>query len=234
MTYLILQMAACLLIAFLLGVLIGWLLCKLCTGKCKKQHCDSHGDLNQETQNKIESSSAGVSSAAAASSAVAADTHGFISDDNDDTVIHLDTTIDLDGDGYGIQTLEGIGPKTADLFQGYGIKTVGDYLRKLHNPAAREQAAKDLDILVEPLHNWACMSDLLRIEGIDHQWAELAVAADVKTTFDLSHCDAHALAQKMESVNNAGAQLIAPTTPSAEQVQNWVERAKNIATVVTV
>ena len=211
MTYLILQMLFCLLIAFLLGALVGWLLCKLCccTGKSKQACCDKN-DSN-------------IIGAAAITPLVS----------DNDTVIDLDTAVDLDGDGYGIETLEGIGPQTGDLFRGYGVATVGDFLRKLHNPVSREQAAKDLNIMVDPINKWASMADLLRIDGVDHQFSELLTAANIRTIFDLSKSDPQNLAAHLEEVNNAGKQLIAPTSPSAEQTQDWVSKARNIADVVT-
>ncbi len=211
MTYLITEIAIHLLIAFLIGLFFGWLFAKMCgAGKCKRNHEDSDPT----------SVSALVSNA--------------FEDEDDTATISLDTTVDLDADAYGIETLQGIGPQTGDLFRGYGVNSVGDYLRKLHAPHAREQAAKSLDILVQPLHNWASMSDLLRVEGIDHQHAELAFSVDVLTVADLAHSDAAALVAKMDQVNNEGKQLIAPTVPDVAQVQSWIGRAKTMSPVVSI
>ena len=152
----------------------------------------------------------------------------------DADVSDLDTDVALDSDAYAIQTLEGVGPKTGDLFRGYGVASVGDYLRKLHSPERREQAADDLGILAKPLHEWASMSDLLRVEGIDHQYAELTSAAGIGTVADLAHSEADALAAKMEEVNKAGKQLIAPTSPSADEVNGWIARARGMKAVVSI
>jgi len=150
-------------------------------------------------------------------------------------VVDLDTSVNLDADGYAIETLEGIGPQTGDSFRGYGVATVGDYLRKLNQPQAREVAAESLGMSrVKMLHDWASMSDLLRVEGIDHQYAELTLAAGVQTVGELARADASSLAAQMESVNNAGKQLIAPTVPSAGEVSDWISRAKHMKAVVSV
>jgi len=214
MTYLIMQMLFCLFIAFLLGLLIGWLLCKLFCGGKKKSCCDGAADV----------------AVPAMGAAAVAPVMDIMEDDGE---IDLDTAVDLDAEGYGIQTLEGIGPQTGDLFRGYGVASVGDYLRKLYTPELREKAAKDLDILVKPLHGWASMSDLLRVEGIDHQYAELTSAAGIETVQDLAASDADELAARMDSVNNAGKQLIAPTSPSASEVAGWIAKAKTMSPVVT-
>ncbi len=221
MTYLITQILLCLLIAFVLGLILGWLLCKLC-GCCnkKKAHCtDDSCDV---------SPTATVATAAPAAAA------GFVSDYDDTATINLDTAVDLDASAYEIETLEGIGPQTGNLFRGYGVATVGDYLRKLHKPLLREEAAKELNILVKPLHDWASMSDLLRVEGIDHQYAELTYAAGVQTVSELAHSDAQQLVGEMDRLNNAGKQTIAPTVPTVEEVYDWVSRAQNMSPVVSV
>lgn len=220
MTYLITQILLCLIIAFLLGLLLGYLLCKICSCKgCKTcKHKQGEVDAKDDVRNLSTPKS-------------------FVSkyDEAEDTAtINLDTDVDLDADIYDIETLEGIGPQTGNLLRGYGVATVGDYLRKLHSPRAREQAAKDLNILVKPLHDWASMSDLLRVEGIDHQYAELVHATGISTVVDLAHSNAEELTGEMETVNNAGKQLIAPTVPNADEVRDWIARARGMSPVVTV
>jgi hypothetical protein len=218
MTYLITEIAIHLLIAFLIGLFLGWLFAKICgAGKCKKSGCNN---------DKAEINSDAASVSALVSNA--------FEEDDDTATISLDTNVDLDADAYGIETLQGIGPQTGDLFRSYGVNSVGDYLRKLHAAPAREQAAKSLDILVQPLHNWASMSDLLRVDGIDHQHAELAFSADVLTVGDLARSDAAALVAKMDQVNNEGKQLISPTVPDVAEVQSWIGKAKNMSPVVSI
>ncbi len=211
MTYLLFQMLLCLLIAFILGLILGWLFCKI-------------WGCNSDSKSCCGSDSADDDMALAPP---------FVdTEDNDD--VDLDTSVDLDSDIYDIETLEGIGPQTGDLFRGYGISSVGGYLRKLNTPEKREQAAKDLEILLKPLNNWASMSDLLRVEGIDHQYAELTHATGIDTVADLADSYAETLVSNMIEVNNAGKQLIAPTTPSVEEVASWIDQAKDMARVVLV
>lgn len=222
MTYLITQILLCLLIAFLLGLLLGYLFGKMGS---RKTNCDKpHHEDDMAVP--------------AASLASAGDVQGFVSgyDDEDDgtATMALDTNVDLDGEAYLIETLEGIGPQTGNLFRGYGIASVGDFLRKLHKPSVREQAARDLNILVKPVHDWASMADLLRVEGIDHQYAELAYATGVATVGQLASCNADELVAEMDAVNNAGKQTIAPTVPDAGEVQDWIARARGMSPVITV
>lgn len=235
MTYLILQMLVCLAIAFLLGAVIGFMIGKMGSGRCKKKSCDSKSSKSAD--------------APLASAPVLEDDIDFDMDDLSDVsemsspaikqegpsfnTVNLGTSIDLDGQGYSIETLEGIGPQTGDLLRGYGVASIGDYLRKLNKPDQREQAAKQLEILEPSLHKWAAMADLLRVEGIDHQFAELLVAGDIRCVRDLGECDVDALAAKLYDLNNAGAQLIAPVSPPAEQIATWVDSARMMPVVVT-
>ena len=212
MIYLITQILLCLLVAFLLGLLVGYLLCKLFCGSKKNNH-------SVDTDDNL---------------AAAGFVSPYVDDEDDTAMISLDTDINLDEEIYDIETLEGIGPQTGDLFRGYGISSVGDFLRKLHSPSSRKQAAKDLNILEKPLHDWASMSDLLRVVGIDHQYAELAHAAGIKTVGELGRSDAEYLTAEMVRVNSAGKQLIAPTAPSSDVVSDWINTAKDMSPVVSV
>ncbi len=210
MAYLITQILLCLLISFLLGLLLGYLLCKMCCGgKSKKEKKD-------------------VANTATSFSSP------YVDDAEDAATINLDTNVNLDADGYDIETLEGVGPQTGGLFREYGISTVGDLLRKLHTPSSRELAAKDLNILVKPIHDWASMSDLLRVEGIDHQYAELAYTTGISTISQLAKANADDLVAEMETVNNAGKETIAPTVPTVDEVNDWISNAKNMSPVVTI
>lgn len=149
-----------------------------------------------------------------------------------DGPITLDTKRNLDGDNFAIETLEGIGRHTGQLFRKYNISTVGDYLRQLHSPAQRAKAATKMGIKIEPLNDWAGMADLLRLEDMDAQAAELLYRADVKTVIDLAAVNAKTLANKLEKVNTSGNQLIAPEVPSADQLKRWISEAKHRSAVV--
>ncbi len=213
MTYLITEIWIALIVAFLIGMLLGFLLCKICCGKNKT--------VKKEKQDKSNSKEDNYAALAE------------MVEETGDAVIDLDSSVDLEAEAYNVQTMEGIGPSTGDLFRGYGVATVGDYLRKLHAPHQREQASKDLNILRKPLDNWASMADFLRVDGIDHQFAELLQASGLATIKELANSDAAHLAKHMDEVNKSGKQLIAPTSPSSDQIENWIGQARGMAQVVT-
>ena len=209
MTYLITEILLCLLAAFVFGFIMG----ALFFGTRGK---------NKRNKNKHDTTMSSPS---------------FDDEDDDelpDDDIDIDTLVNLESDAYRIETLEGIGPQTGKLFRGYGVETVGDYLRTLNRPEKREAAAKALDIRVQPIHDWASMADLLRVEGIDHQYAELTYASGIRTVGELAHADPADLLARMETANNAGKQQIAPNAPDLGDIENWIARAKTMKSVVHV
>lgn len=225
MTYLIVQMWLCLIVAFFLGALFGFSLCRMfCKNKVGIRAGESMGTLLDDAPfDDIPDMPAGLV------------VQEPVFDPADLIFIeNLDTDVDLDSKEYSIQTLEGIGPRTGDLFRSIGVATVGDYIRRLHSPALRHEAAKNLSIKIEPLHEWASMSDLLRINGIDHQFSELMHASGILTVTHLANSDATSLAMKMDTVNNAGPQLISPSVPTTDQLEEWIKRAKTMAPTISV
>lgn len=219
MTYLMTEIWIALIIAFFIGMVLGFLLCKILGGHKKSARDYAHDNDDNDDNDDIEDEGKARFATPI--------------DEDDSAVIHLDTAVDLDAQGYHIQTMEGIGPSTGDLFRGYGVATVGDYLRKLHAPHQREQASKDLNILRKPLDNWASMADFLRVDGVDHQFAELLQASGLSTIKDLANSDTAHLTTHMEEVNKSGKQLIAPTSPPFDLVEGWIAQARGMAKVVT-
>ncbi len=74
--------------------------------------------------------------------------------------------------------------------------------------------------------------DLIRINGIDEQYAELLEVAGVDTVPELATRNADNLHAKLVDVNN-GEQKISPTTPSLLEVQSWIGHAKTLEKIVT-
>jgi predicted flap endonuclease-1-like 5' DNA nuclease len=147
--------------------------------------------------------------------------------------IDLDSKVDLKSEGYGVQNIEGIGPKTAGELKIIGIHNVADLLKNAYNNSQRDYLSKQLKLRVDFINKWASMSDLLRIDGIDHQFAELISSSGVKTIKGLAVKDANNFVKRMEEINTSRSKLISPIVPNAEQVSNWIEQAKNMKEVVT-
>ena len=82
--------------------------------------------------------------------------------------------------------------------------------------------------------NWVNAADLLRIEGMTPDWAELLEESGVDTVKELRGRVAENLQKKMEATNPSGPQgQFAPTVPDVETVQRFIDIAKTLEPKVT-
>lgn len=145
----------------------------------------------------------------------------------------LATNVNLDSDDYAVETLEGIGKYTGQRFREEGgIATVADVLRNLKTQDQRVEFSEKMGMKIQPIHEWASMADLLRIEGMDHQFAELTQACGVHTIAQLAVQKPKKFTQLMAKTNTSRRQLIAPIAPEEHDVFEWIEQAKAMPAVV--
>ena len=146
--------------------------------------------------------------------------------------IDLDSAVNLGGSGYEIETLEGVGPKTGVALRDIGITTIAGFLTNAYLASQRSDIAAKIAVRPKMVDSWASMSDLLRVDGVDHQAAELMHKSGLKNVADLAKQDSASFITKMEEVNTAGKRSIAPEVPSNDSVSSWVTQAKSMKTVV--
>jgi predicted flap endonuclease-1-like 5' DNA nuclease len=130
-----------------------------------------------------------------------------------------------------IQTIEGIGPKYAEILKANGVTTTGKLLEMGAGRAGRKALAEKTSINESSILKWVNMCDLFRINGVAGQFAELLEAAGVDTVKELRNRNAENLAEKMAEVNKA--KRLCKTTPGAKIVTKWVEEAKTLNPMVT-
>lgn len=70
-----------------------------------------------------------------------------------------------------------------------GLVTTKDLLKHCRTPIARESYAKEIGVDPYLLHKWTRMADLMRIEGIGQQLAELLVLAGIGSVEKLGGSD---------------------------------------------
>lgn len=142
--------------------------------------------------------------------------------------------VNLSMKGYEIETLEGVGPKTGVSLRGVGIETIADFLVRAHSPAQRAEIASDVAVRPKMVDSWASMSDLLRINGVDHQAAELMHKSGINSVTDLSTQNATTFIAQMEATNNAGKRSIAPEVPSNSLVTDWISQSSSMRSAIQV
>ena len=132
---------------------------------------------------------------------------------------------------YKIDEIEGIGPAYAAKLKDAGIDTTDDFLQLCCDAKGREATAKSTGISEKLILSWANMADLMRVNGVGRQYAEVLHAAGVDTIKELRTRNAENLAAAMKQVNDV--KNLANACPSAAVVQDWIDKAKAMDPLIT-
>ena len=125
---------------------------------------------------------------------------------------------------YKIDEIEGIGPAYREKLTAAGITTTDDLLSHCAKPAGRKQIAENTGLSEKHILGWTNMADLMRVNGIGRQYAELLEASGVDTIKELRHRNAENLAAKMAEVNTE--KNLSNATPSQSVIEDWIGKAK--------
>ena len=132
---------------------------------------------------------------------------------------------------YKVEQIEGIGPVYAAKFNEVGVKTTEDILSKCATPKGRKELAEATEISEKLILKWTNHSDLMRINGIAGQFAELLEAAGVDTVKELRHRVPANLKAKLDEVNEV--KNLVNRVPALSEIEKMVAQAKELEPVVT-
>lgn len=132
---------------------------------------------------------------------------------------------------YPIAQIEGIGEVYAAKLQEVGIKTVEALLEKCASPKGRKELEEATGIAGGLILKWTNHADLMRINGVAGQFAELLEAAGVDTVKEFRHRVAENLVAKMNEVNEA--KHLVGRVPAVSEVARMIEEAKALEPVMT-
>jgi predicted flap endonuclease-1-like 5' DNA nuclease len=127
---------------------------------------------------------------------------------------------------YKIIDIEGIGPVYAEKLMAAGIDTDEKLLEKCCKPAGRKALAEETGISEKLILTWTNHTDLMRINGVGPQFAELLEAAGVDTVKEFRHRVAENLQPKLEEVNVA--KNICNRVPVVTELQKMIDQAKEL------
>jgi len=133
---------------------------------------------------------------------------------------------------YPIEDIEGIGVTYGERLRSIGISSTNVLLEKAGTKKGRAQVAEKTDIPESLVSTWVNHADLMRINGIAAQFAELLDAAGVGSVKDLSHQMAATLHDKLLVVNKQYG--LTGRIPSVEAVREMIAEAKKLTPKVTV
>ncbi|MCB9815778.1 DUF4332 domain-containing protein [Candidatus Nomurabacteria bacterium] len=132
---------------------------------------------------------------------------------------------------YKIEEVEGIGPEYGQKLRDVDIQTTEDLLRRCGDKKGREGVSTETGISEKHLLEWVNLSDLMRINGVGEEFADLLEEAGVDTVKELKNRNAENLAAAMAEVNEK--KNLTNRVPSAETVQKWIDEAADMEPMVS-
>lgn len=127
---------------------------------------------------------------------------------------------------YKITDIEGIGTSYTKELEDAGIPDTETLLNKCGHQSGRKVVADVTGIDAKKLLEWVNMADLMRINGVGKQYAELLEDAGVDTVKELRNRNAENLQKALAEQNDK--KKVSNTTPSLSHVQKWIEEAKTM------
>jgi predicted flap endonuclease-1-like 5' DNA nuclease len=127
-----------------------------------------------------------------------------------------------------LDEIEGIGPSYAKTLRGAGIDTIEELLERGGSPAGRDGIANKSGLSPKLILEWVNHADLMRIDGVGSEYADLLEAAGVDTVAELAQRNAANLAAKLEEVNEG----LVRRVPTEAEVTNWIAEAKTLPKAV--
>ena len=111
-----------------------------------------------------------------------------------------------------------------------GINNVNDLLAEGATPEARKEMAARSGLPAEQVLTFVNYADILRINGIARDTAELLQTVGVKTAVDLAQSNASTLQVKLQQANEARKRK--GKLPTEQQIAEWIEGAKTLPKLV--
>ena len=132
---------------------------------------------------------------------------------------------------YKIEQIEGIGEVYAEKLNAVGIATTEDLLEKCAKKSGRDKVAEETGISGKLILRWTNHADLMRINGVAGQFAELLEAAGVDTVKEFRHRVAANLQPKMVEVNEQ--KNLCNRVPAVSEIERMIEQAKELEPLIT-
>jgi predicted flap endonuclease-1-like 5' DNA nuclease len=130
-----------------------------------------------------------------------------------------------------IEDVEGIGPIFAEKLKAAGVATTDDLLDRGGSKAGRASLASASGLTETQLLEWVNHADLMRINGVGSEYADLLEAAGVDSCAELAQRNAANLAQTFQELDAARPNWIRQI-PSEATVAAWIAEAKTLEAVV--
>jgi predicted flap endonuclease-1-like 5' DNA nuclease len=127
--------------------------------------------------------------------------------------------------------IEGIGPERAGRLAQAGIVTTDDLLKQAGGPGGRRELAAATGFTTALILEWANRADLLRLDGVGSEYADLLEAAGVDSPVELAHRNPANLAAKLREISDAKPDIVR-RVPGESQLADWITQAKSMPRMV--
>ena len=131
-----------------------------------------------------------------------------------------------------IDEVEGIGAVQAAKLGEVGIGTTDDLIMAGATASGREKVSATTGISTHQLLKWVNHVDLMRVEGVGPEYADLLEAAGVDSPAELAQRNPANLAQTFQEIDAARPNWIR-RLPSEASVTGWIASAKAMDKVVS-
>ncbi len=132
---------------------------------------------------------------------------------------------------YKIEQIEGIGEVYGQKLEAVGIKTTEDLLANCASAAGRQKVEEETGISHKLILKWTNHADLMRINGIAGQFAELLEAAGVDTVKEFRHRVPANLQPKLVEINEQ--KNLCNRVPALSEVERMIAQAKELEPLIT-
>jgi predicted flap endonuclease-1-like 5' DNA nuclease len=130
-----------------------------------------------------------------------------------------------------IEEIEGVGPAYAATLSGAGVLTTEQLLERGGSPAGRDALAAETGRSGAEILEWVNHVDLMRIDGVGSEYADLLEAAGVDSIPELATRNAANLAAALASTNSS--ESLVRRVPSEGVVAGWIAEAGTLPRLVT-
>ncbi|MCA3357114.1 MAG: DUF4332 domain-containing protein [Roseomonas sp.] len=127
---------------------------------------------------------------------------------------------------YKIETIEGIGKVMGDKLRANGVADTAGLLAKAATPKDRAALAAKTGISGKLILKFANRADLMRVNGVGEEYADLLEAAGVDTVPELAQRKAQNLFEALTQTN--AEKKLVRQTPSLNAVKGWIATAKDM------
>lgn len=130
-----------------------------------------------------------------------------------------------------ISAIRAIGHRNATKLRKARVRTTDSLLQQAATRKGRSDVAAKTGLATADILRWAHQADLMRINGIGSEYADLLSVAGVDTIKGLRRRNASNLMVAMTQANTK--RRLVQRLPTVDMVQGWIDRANELEPIVT-